>query len=162
MVSGCGHAGDGRADAPARLLRRRNPDMRKSYLVSGYAEDAFQKHLPTDGSQFDFLANSFTLPKQIRREGQGHDGGLTSGNAILRRILFYGRHRAEAPLCCATTEPLLQITVMRRSRAVRDRRARDALQACHHSRAVIVYATNYSASRRGGGAATRAVLRGSG
>ena len=71
-------------DGPTLLreLRRRNPDM-KIIFVSGYAEDAFQKH-STDGSQFDFLAKPFTLKQLVEKVKD--DGGLTSGNAILRRI----------------------------------------------------------------------------
>jgi two-component system, cell cycle sensor histidine kinase and response regulator CckA len=55
-------------DGPTLLreLRRRNPDM-KIIFVSGYAEDAFQKHLPTDGSQFDFLAKPFTLKQLVEK-----------------------------------------------------------------------------------------------
>jgi two-component system, cell cycle sensor histidine kinase and response regulator CckA len=55
-------------DGPTLLreLRRRNPEM-KIIFVSGYAEDAFQKHLPTDGSQFDFLAKPFTLKQLVEK-----------------------------------------------------------------------------------------------
>jgi two-component system, cell cycle sensor histidine kinase and response regulator CckA len=55
-------------DGPTLLreLRRRNPDM-KIIFVSGYAEDAFQKHLPTDGSQFDFLPKPFTLKQLVEK-----------------------------------------------------------------------------------------------
>ncbi len=55
-------------DGPTLLreLRRRNPDM-KIILISGYPEDAFQKHLPTDGSQFDFLAKPFTLKQLVEK-----------------------------------------------------------------------------------------------
>ena len=53
-------------DGPTLLreLRIRNPGM-KIIFVSGYAEDAFQKHLPTDGSQFAFLAKPFTLKQLV-------------------------------------------------------------------------------------------------
>ena len=54
-------------DGPTLLreLRSRNPGL-KIIFVSGYAEDAFQKHLPADG-QFAFLAKPFTL-KQLVNE----------------------------------------------------------------------------------------------
>ncbi len=54
-------------DGPTLLreLRSRIPGL-KIIFVSGYAEDAFQKHLPTDG-QFAFLAKPFTL-KQLVNE----------------------------------------------------------------------------------------------
>ena len=54
-------------DGPTLLreLRSRNPSL-KIIFVSGYAEDAFQKHLPADG-QFAFLAKPFTL-KQLVNE----------------------------------------------------------------------------------------------
>jgi two-component system cell cycle sensor histidine kinase/response regulator CckA len=54
-------------DGPTLLreLRSRNPAL-KIIFVSGYAEDAFQKHLPADG-QFAFLAKPFTL-KQLVNE----------------------------------------------------------------------------------------------
>jgi two-component system, cell cycle sensor histidine kinase and response regulator CckA len=54
-------------DGPTLLreLRRRDPGL-KIIFVSGYAEDAFQKHLPADG-QFAFLAKPFTL-KQLVNE----------------------------------------------------------------------------------------------
>jgi two-component system cell cycle sensor histidine kinase/response regulator CckA len=53
-------------DGPTLLqeLRRRNPDL-KIIFVSGYAEDAFQKHLPADGEQFTFLAKPFTLKELV-------------------------------------------------------------------------------------------------
>jgi two-component system, cell cycle sensor histidine kinase and response regulator CckA len=53
-------------DGPTLLreLRRRNPAL-KIIFVSGYAEDAFQKHLPTDGEQFVFLAKPFTLKQLV-------------------------------------------------------------------------------------------------
>jgi two-component system, cell cycle sensor histidine kinase and response regulator CckA len=54
-------------DGPTLLreLRGRDPTL-KIIFVSGYAEDAFQKHLPADG-QFAFLAKPFTL-KQLVNE----------------------------------------------------------------------------------------------
>jgi len=48
----------------ARELRSRNPTL-KIIFVSGYAEDAFQKHLPADGQQFAFLAKPFTLKQLV-------------------------------------------------------------------------------------------------
>jgi two-component system cell cycle sensor histidine kinase/response regulator CckA len=52
-------------DGPTLLreLRSRDPSM-KIIFVSGYAEDAFQKHLPADG-QFAFLAKPFTLKQLV-------------------------------------------------------------------------------------------------
>jgi two-component system cell cycle sensor histidine kinase/response regulator CckA len=52
-------------DGPTLLkeLRSRNPNM-KMILVSGYAEDAFEKHLP-EGGQFAFLAKPFTLKQLV-------------------------------------------------------------------------------------------------
>jgi two-component system cell cycle sensor histidine kinase/response regulator CckA len=52
-------------DGPTLLreLRRRNPSL-KIIFVSGYAEDAFQKHLP-DGEQPAFLAKPFTLKQLV-------------------------------------------------------------------------------------------------
>jgi two-component system cell cycle sensor histidine kinase/response regulator CckA len=52
-------------DGPTLLreLRTRNPEL-KIIFVSGYAEDAFQKHLPADG-QFAFLAKPFTLKQLV-------------------------------------------------------------------------------------------------
>src|ERR1700733_12882447 len=52
-------------DGPTLLreLRMRNPTL-KIIFVSGYAEDAFQKHLPADG-QFAFLAKPFTLKQLV-------------------------------------------------------------------------------------------------
>jgi two-component system cell cycle sensor histidine kinase/response regulator CckA len=47
----------------ARELRRRNPDL-KIIFVSGYAEDAFQKHLPDHG-QYAFLPKPFTLKQLV-------------------------------------------------------------------------------------------------
>jgi two-component system cell cycle sensor histidine kinase/response regulator CckA len=53
-------------DGPTLLreLRVRNPTL-KIIFVSGYAEDAFQKHLPADGKQFAFLAKPFTLKQLV-------------------------------------------------------------------------------------------------
>ena len=55
-------------DGPTLLreLRKRNPEL-KIIFVSGYAEDAFQKHLPADGQQFDFLAKPFTLKQLVAK-----------------------------------------------------------------------------------------------
>src|SRR5579864_4970804 len=55
-------------DGPTLLreLRKRSPDL-KIIFVSGYAEDAFQKHLPADGQQFDFLAKPFTLKQLVAK-----------------------------------------------------------------------------------------------
>jgi two-component system, cell cycle sensor histidine kinase and response regulator CckA len=52
-------------DGPTLLkeLRSRNPNM-KMILVSGYAEDAFEKNLP-EGGQFMFLAKPFTLKQLV-------------------------------------------------------------------------------------------------
>jgi two-component system, cell cycle sensor histidine kinase and response regulator CckA len=52
-------------DGPTLLreLRSRDPSL-KIIFVSGYAEDAFQKHLPVDG-QFAFLAKPFTLKQLV-------------------------------------------------------------------------------------------------
>jgi two-component system, cell cycle sensor histidine kinase and response regulator CckA len=47
----------------ARELRSRNPGL-KIIFVSGYAEDAFQKHLPENG-KFSFLAKPFTLKQLV-------------------------------------------------------------------------------------------------
>jgi two-component system cell cycle sensor histidine kinase/response regulator CckA len=44
-------------------MRVRNPDL-KMIFVSGYAEDAFEKHLP-DGGKFAFLAKPFTLKQLV-------------------------------------------------------------------------------------------------
>jgi two-component system cell cycle sensor histidine kinase/response regulator CckA len=46
-----------------RELRSRNPGL-KIIFVSGYAEDAFQKHLPADG-KYAFLAKPFTLKQLV-------------------------------------------------------------------------------------------------
>jgi two-component system cell cycle sensor histidine kinase/response regulator CckA len=53
-------------DGPTLLreLRSRNAGL-KFIFVSGYAEDAFQKHLPADGQQFAFLAKPFTLKQLV-------------------------------------------------------------------------------------------------
>jgi two-component system cell cycle sensor histidine kinase/response regulator CckA len=52
-------------DGPTLLreLRTRNPDL-KIIFVSGYAEDAFKKHLPENG-QFAFLPKPFTLKQLV-------------------------------------------------------------------------------------------------
>jgi two-component system cell cycle sensor histidine kinase/response regulator CckA len=52
-------------DGPTLLreLRSRDPGL-KIIFVSGYAEDAFEKHLPADG-QFMFLAKPFTLKQLV-------------------------------------------------------------------------------------------------
>ncbi len=52
-------------DGPTMLasLRSRNPNV-KVIFVSGYAEDAFEKHLP-DGSDYTFLAKPFTLKQLV-------------------------------------------------------------------------------------------------
>ena len=62
-------------DGPAlyKELKQRNPDL-KIIFVSGYAEDAFEKHLP-ENSTFAFLAKPFTL-KATCRDGEGNAGGL--------------------------------------------------------------------------------------
>jgi two-component system cell cycle sensor histidine kinase/response regulator CckA len=54
-------------DGPTLLkeLRKRNPDVRIIF-VSGYAEDAFQKHLP-DPDQYNFLAKPFTLKQLVEK-----------------------------------------------------------------------------------------------
>jgi CheY-like chemotaxis protein len=49
-----------------RQLRRRNPDM-NFMVVSGIPVVAFQRHLPTDGSQFDFLPKPFTLKQLVEK-----------------------------------------------------------------------------------------------
>ena len=53
-------------DGPTLLreLRTRNPNL-KIIFVSGYAEDAFQKHMPTDGPVPAFLAKPFTLKQLV-------------------------------------------------------------------------------------------------
>jgi len=53
-------------DGPTLLreLRRRNPNL-KIIFVSGYAEDAFQKHMPTDGERPAFLPKPFTLKQLV-------------------------------------------------------------------------------------------------
>jgi len=52
-------------DGPTLLkeLRSRNPNL-KMILVSGYAEEAFEKNLP-EGGQFMFLAKPFTLKQLV-------------------------------------------------------------------------------------------------
>jgi two-component system cell cycle sensor histidine kinase/response regulator CckA len=52
-------------DGPTLLkeLRKRNPEL-KVIFVSGYAEDAFEKHLPEPG-QFHFLPKPFTLTQLV-------------------------------------------------------------------------------------------------
>jgi two-component system cell cycle sensor histidine kinase/response regulator CckA len=55
-------------DGPTLLkeMRQRNPDL-KIIFVSGYAEEAFQKHLPSpeQGQQFAFLPKPFTLKQLV-------------------------------------------------------------------------------------------------
>ena len=53
-------------DGPTLLreLRSRNSGL-KMIFVSGYAEDAFQKHLPEDSQQVAFLAKPFTLKQLV-------------------------------------------------------------------------------------------------
>lgn len=55
-------------DGPTLLkeMRRKNPDL-KMIFVSGYAEEAFQKNLPSDvdGGQYQFLAKPFTLKQLV-------------------------------------------------------------------------------------------------
>ena len=52
-------------DGPTLLkeLRQRNPDV-KIIFVSGYAEEAFAKNLPSD-EQYAFLAKPFTLKQLV-------------------------------------------------------------------------------------------------
>ncbi len=52
-------------DGPTLLreMRKANPDL-KMIFVSGYAEEAFQKHLPP-GGQFAFLPKPFTLKQLV-------------------------------------------------------------------------------------------------
>jgi two-component system cell cycle sensor histidine kinase/response regulator CckA len=52
-------------DGPTLLkeMRQRNPDL-KIIFVSGYAEDAFQKHLP-EQEQYAFLPKPFTLKQLV-------------------------------------------------------------------------------------------------
>jgi two-component system cell cycle sensor histidine kinase/response regulator CckA len=54
-------------DGPTLLkeLRRRNPHI-KVIFVSGYAEEAFQKNLPS-GEQYEFLAKPFTLKQLVSK-----------------------------------------------------------------------------------------------
>jgi two-component system cell cycle sensor histidine kinase/response regulator CckA len=51
-------------DGPTLLreLRSRDPGL-KIIFVSGYAEDAFEKHIPS--GQFSFLAKPFTLKQLV-------------------------------------------------------------------------------------------------
>ncbi|HUC48227.1 MAG TPA: PAS domain-containing protein [Xanthobacteraceae bacterium] len=53
-------------DGPTLLreLRTRNPGL-KFIFVSGYAEDAFQKHMPAEGPEPAFLAKPFTLKQLV-------------------------------------------------------------------------------------------------
>jgi len=53
-------------DGPTLLreLRVRNPNL-KVIFVSGYAEDAFQKHVPPGGPVPGFLAKPFTLKQLV-------------------------------------------------------------------------------------------------
>ena len=53
-------------DGPTLLkeMRKRKPEL-KIIFVSGYAEDAFQKHLPEQGEQFAFLPKPFTLKQLV-------------------------------------------------------------------------------------------------
>ncbi len=53
-------------------LRSRNPEL-KIIFVSGYAEDAFAKHLPEHG-QFAFLAKPFTLKQLVGAVKETMDG----------------------------------------------------------------------------------------
>ena len=46
-----------------KRLRERDPNV-KIIFVSGYAGDAFKKHLPDD-QQYNFLAKPFTLKQLI-------------------------------------------------------------------------------------------------
>ena len=61
-------------DGPTLLkeLRRRDPEV-KIIFVSGYAEEAFAKNLPSQ-EQYHFLAKPFTL-KQLVAESEENDGG---------------------------------------------------------------------------------------
>ena len=54
-------------DGPTLLkeLRRRNPNV-KVIFVSGYAEEAFQKNLPSQ-EQYEFLAKPFTLKQLVSK-----------------------------------------------------------------------------------------------
>jgi len=53
-------------DGPTLLkeMRKRKPEL-KIIFVSGYAEDAFQKHLPEQGEQFAVLPKPFTLKQLV-------------------------------------------------------------------------------------------------
>ena len=66
-------------DGPTLLreLRSRNPGM-KIIFVSGYAEDAFQKHLP-DRRQPIRLPGKAVHAQAARRRGEGDAGGLRRG-----------------------------------------------------------------------------------
>jgi two-component system cell cycle sensor histidine kinase/response regulator CckA len=48
----------------AKELRTRNPNL-KIIFVSGYAEDAFEKHLPDEQGKFHFLPKPFTLKQLV-------------------------------------------------------------------------------------------------
>jgi two-component system cell cycle sensor histidine kinase/response regulator CckA len=48
----------------AKELRTRNPDL-KIIFVSGYAEDAFEKHMPEGSGTFHFLPKPFTLKQLV-------------------------------------------------------------------------------------------------
>jgi two-component system cell cycle sensor histidine kinase/response regulator CckA len=54
-------------DGPTLLkeLRRRNPDV-KIIFVSGYAEEAFAKNLPSE-QEYQFLAKPFTLKQLVSK-----------------------------------------------------------------------------------------------
>ena len=70
-------------DGPTLLreLRRRQPDL-KIIFVSGYAEDAFERHLPKDEKSFQFLPKPFSL-KELATTVKATLEGL--GSARLRR-----------------------------------------------------------------------------
>jgi two-component system cell cycle sensor histidine kinase/response regulator CckA len=48
----------------AKELRTRNPGL-KIIFVSGYAEDAFEKHMPEGSGTFHFLPKPFTLKQLV-------------------------------------------------------------------------------------------------
>src|SRR6266536_4978185 len=48
----------------AKELRTRNPNL-KIIFVSGYAEDAFEKHMPEGSGTFHFLPKPFTLKQLV-------------------------------------------------------------------------------------------------
>jgi two-component system cell cycle sensor histidine kinase/response regulator CckA len=50
--------------AMRKEMRRANPGL-KTVFVSGYAEEAFQKNLPPDVSQYSFLTKPFTLEQLV-------------------------------------------------------------------------------------------------